>query len=360
MFKYKTIYDDLVLKINNGEYNNSILPTELEITKNYNVSRITAQKAFEMLESAGLITRIPGKGSILARNNTTIQRQENKDKLIGVVMCDIDSAFGQSLLLAIEQTAASHGYNIIFKRTHDNQENEERILNKLVEIGVSGIIIQICHGDFTKTLMRLSSNDFPIVSIDRRTSRLPICSVTSNNRKITMDITDYLFSLGHQNISFISSSPVGTSSLSKRLDGFKQSYINRGLSLEQNNLLLDLNSPITHDKKHKDEDIEIIIKHLLDNPKITAIIASERYVAALVRQAIAAINKKCPDDYSLICFDHEELFEDTPMITHVSQDQIRIGTEAFNLVKNLIDGNKEIRRFEVASKLIIGSTTAMR
>lgn len=355
MFKYEIVYNDLIKKINDGEYNNRMLPTEAEITANYGVSRITAQKAFEILEKDKLIVRVAGKGTMLLKRPAA---SNDSKKLIGVVMCDIDSAFGMELLLSIEDEANKHGYSIILKRSHDNPTTEDEILTELNSMSVSGIIIQNCHGDFTKGLMRLSCSDFPLVSVDRRTSRLPICSVTSDNSQAMMVATEYLFQLGHNNILLLSANPNGTSSLSRRIEGFRQSFINNKKQLTQYSLLTNLSSPLTLKKEDEAHDCEAIKRRLEQCPETTAIIACERRVAALAQRVIASMNKSCPNDYSLVCFDHEESYDGNGVITHVKQDQASIGKKAVEMLIAVIDGNKEIRREEVPSQLVIGTSTS--
>ena len=62
---YLKIYNDLLAGIKNGTYAlGSRLPSEKELSSNYDVSRITSKKALEMLAEQNMITRMPGKGSM--------------------------------------------------------------------------------------------------------------------------------------------------------------------------------------------------------------------------------------------------------------------------------------------------------
>lgn len=56
------------------------LPTEKEISEEFNVSRMTVNKAISTLVTKGLVTRTAGKGSFVQKNNnTTIE----KDMMVG-------------------------------------------------------------------------------------------------------------------------------------------------------------------------------------------------------------------------------------------------------------------------------------
>lgn len=66
MNKFREIFLDLEQKILNGEYPpQSLLPSENQLIKVYNVSRETVRKALNLLKDAGYIQKKQGKGSIV-------------------------------------------------------------------------------------------------------------------------------------------------------------------------------------------------------------------------------------------------------------------------------------------------------
>lgn len=65
---YRRIHDDLQRKIEAGEYKpGDRLPSELELTRQYGVSRITSRQALDLLCSEGLLIRRQGMGSFVTR-----------------------------------------------------------------------------------------------------------------------------------------------------------------------------------------------------------------------------------------------------------------------------------------------------
>lgn len=74
MPKYLIIYHDLQEKILDREYKEKdILPSETELQKLYNVSRITVRKAMEKLQQQGFIKKIPGVGTTVISNKNVLE-----------------------------------------------------------------------------------------------------------------------------------------------------------------------------------------------------------------------------------------------------------------------------------------------
>lgn len=352
---YESIYTNLKKRINSGEFDNgNLLPTEKSLQEEFNVSRITVKQAYSKLSEEGIITRIPGKGTILkSRKNT------ERNKFIGLALCDFDSTFGERLIKSIEKNAQKEGYSIILKRSFDNHKIEGRVLNELIQAGVKGIIIQNCHGDFTKNLIELSVLDFPLVSVDRYAQGLLIPSVTSDNFSASANATEMLLKKGHKQILFTTSNPKSSSTLTERSEGFKQAHINLSISLSEANFISDLVSPIT--KNHNDiiKDIAKIKKHICNN-NFTAIIAADRFSAELCAMAVKKSGKSFPDDYEMICFDYEDLFLSQSNYTHILQNEEKMGKICIEQIIKKINREEPVMRSIIESELIIGNSTKNR
>lgn len=71
---YKHVYNKLKDSIINGEYTiNSKLPSETDLQKNFDVSRITIRRAVEMLQTEGYVEKYPGVGTIVEDNRQVIK-----------------------------------------------------------------------------------------------------------------------------------------------------------------------------------------------------------------------------------------------------------------------------------------------
>lgn len=95
----------MILKqIDTGEYPpGGRLPSEKELEKLYHVSRITAQKAMNLLAEDGRIVRLPGKGSFVIDNAAGISSASaEKQPLIGLILDEFSPSFAYHILHSIQ------------------------------------------------------------------------------------------------------------------------------------------------------------------------------------------------------------------------------------------------------------------
>ncbi len=340
---YEKIYEDLKEKILSGDFSDgSLLPTEKALQEKYCVSRITVKHAYQLLEEQGFIERIPGKGTVLKP-----KKQKSNEQMIGVVLCDFDSSFGENLIKSIELSAMEYGYRLILARSFNNHKNESKILSDFISIGVSGIIIQNCHGAFTKNLVKLFVKEFPVVSVDRFSKSLLIPSVSSDNFSAGEMLADFLLKKGHKSVLFASSAPESTSTLTDRLSGFQKAFMNKNLPIQPHCLLTNLQSPVNRNKEFEDDDMKKIA-NAVSQSGCTAIVAGEYFVADLCERAR---NEFALGDIETVCFDHPDTLGGEYRFTHINQNEEEIGKNAVAQLFSIIDGNGADLRTVIPPKL---------
>ena len=315
---YQKIYNDLVEKITNGDYQEGDrIPSEKELAEEYNVSRITSKKALEMMAGRKLITRAPGKGSFVRNGKSPEweQKVENSDLsdpsqrkpiLFGFLIPDFSESFGTTLLSGAEQEGAQKDCYLIVKKSYGRQDVEEKALNALLELGVAGIIIMPVHGElYSRKILELALNGFPIVSVDRCMNGIPISFVGTNNNAASEKATDFMLGLGHNHISILSPPYQNTSTVYDRVQGFIKSHAQHGIEIDDSIWRTDLTStlPGKDSDKSRQEDISKIAELLRDNPDITCLYALEYNIALLAMRAAKSMGKRVPEDLSIVCFD---------------------------------------------------------
>ncbi len=84
--RYQQIADDLLEKLRNGTHPvGSMLPTEVELSGQYSVSRYTVREALRLLEAMGLVDRRQGAGTTVAASDPDerfVQEMTSVDELL--------------------------------------------------------------------------------------------------------------------------------------------------------------------------------------------------------------------------------------------------------------------------------------
>ena len=355
---YQNIYNYLLEEIAKGKFSaGDRLPTELELSKQFGVSRITSKKALNMLEEAGYIVRFRAKGSFVTNVKPIVADLIPKKSLIGVVLSEIADDFGQRTLYSIEKTCKELGYHLILKFSYESLDLETGAIKELADLGVAGILIQAVQGEYyNEAILRIALEKKNLVFIDRKMSGIPIPSIISNNVEGARQGTGYLFQLGHKNIAAYTINPIkGTSALEDRWEGYCKAFMEAKMPINTS-FLCTLNEDYIVPTLKPEKIIE---DHLSRHQEITAAIAFNYRTAYQIKAAAETIGKRVPQDFSIVCFDMPSSLIGSPPFTCLYQDEDDMGKRAVNSLHDLIQGKRELEAvIAVPEKLIIGHSTA--
>ncbi|WP_175639478.1 GntR family transcriptional regulator [Metabacillus schmidteae] len=370
---YEQIYDYIIEQVNKGFLNyGDRVPSEKELSDKFNVSRITSKKALDLLAQNLIIERIRGKGSFVSKRsneeqeyelvNTSISNESEKRYTVALVIPGFSDNFGTTLVKAIERACTEKNANLIIRQTHGKIEEEEKAIKQLVNDSVDGLIIFPVHGEnYNVELLKLSLKNFPLVLVDRYLKGIPASSVCTDNRLASEQITNYLFTLGHQNIGFISSSPIGTSAIEERIQGFQLAYSKQGIQLKQEFMLLSLLNSLDQEQDNESlfkTNYEIIKKFIQSTPSITAFVACEYDWAILITKVLQDLGHQIPTDYSLVCFDSPTHPFKRPDYTHIKQSEGDIANKAVDILYEHISlGKKDPKHIVIDFTFLEGLST---
>ncbi|WP_071131550.1 LacI family DNA-binding transcriptional regulator [Enterococcus timonensis] len=133
------------------------------------------------------------------------QAQSLKSKrsyLIGVVVADISNIYSSFLLKGIGDVLKQSDYQMIIIDAGNSIEQENRLLRKLLDQGIEGIILQ-------PSCPRTSQYDFliqqniPLILVDRETEPNQWPVITMNNVEATSKITNYILEKNYEKIAVV-------------------------------------------------------------------------------------------------------------------------------------------------------------
>jgi len=208
--KYVQLYSNITDAIRNGTYSSGDkLPPELDLAKQYGISRQTVRLALEKLENDGFISKLQGSGSYITDSSLTLK----KTMRIGVITTYISTYIFPLILRGIENVAASNHYSLMLSATNNSIAKEREILHNISENSVDGIIVE-----GTKTALpnpnlsfykALADKNIPLVFINGYYPALldehhdKIVYAVTEDYQGSYDLTLDLVKMGHRSIGGI-------------------------------------------------------------------------------------------------------------------------------------------------------------
>ncbi|GAA1482186.1 GntR family transcriptional regulator [Gordonia sinesedis] len=124
---YRTLADELRSRIAQGDYRDNVrLPTELELAREFGLSRQTVRRAFLELVAEGAVFRVPGRGTFAREAAPRYLRQFGSIEDLMNLSADTEMEVLDPPLRTIDLDAAGRLrldtdvlYRIVFRRFHD-------------------------------------------------------------------------------------------------------------------------------------------------------------------------------------------------------------------------------------------------
>lgn len=336
------------------------IPTENDLVKQYNVSRMTARNALDLLVNKNLIERFPGRGSFVIDNTNRSNSSTNIPQTIGVIVPKIAPSFGMELLSELSKTADANNFNLLYTETQNNSfADEARAIQRMRQVAQGLIVWPIPGKVIGNEILKLIIDNYPVVLLDRYIKDVDASYIVTNNQTATTLALEHIVKLGHKHICLVPKENVTDTSIQDRLNSAK-SFIETNEKADWTMLLthgINYNDAeaVSHEKQNLMESIKTL---LAEHPQTTAFFVTEYYPATLLYEALTELGYQVPKDFSIVCYDSPTFFGDNVVhFTHIQQDEPAIAKDAFNMLLKLMDNKRDtIQKFEKA-KLVLGDTT---
>lgn len=201
--KYQRIARSLGERIHEGEYApGEALPSEVALSEEYEVNRLTLRKALEVLEEAGKVTRHRGRGTFVKPAG----ERRGSDKL--VYIGETESHFYRDLYLAICREAQAQGDAAVgySPGQEEGSPAQSPHLRKLLK-DASGVI---CDADHWADVLPAIPEDLPVVRLCRSYPESPARRgersgyvVAADGLRAAQLATRHLTGLGHRRIGYL-------------------------------------------------------------------------------------------------------------------------------------------------------------
>ena len=314
-------------QIKDGIQNGSIvdkLPGERVLAKELNVSYMTVRKAIAELTEEGVLQKFTTKGTFVSSKKISPKLTNN----IGFFLDEdikegISSPYYSLVFKALEKAVKRNGYNMLLFSDFDD-------LNPLKnQKKIDGVII-CCFPRLEDRIQEIKKY-VPIVLLDNIASDKSLPSITIDNYNSCSRSTEYLWSLGHRRIGFISGL-LDSDVCKDRLLGYTSALSRLG-SEEDKSLIYKGDYSYGSGEKGG--------KYFVSLPQpATAIICANDSMAIGAMKVIREMGLRIPEDISVIGFDDIEVSSRVfPTLTTNAAPIKEMADKSVEILLSEIDGN---------------------
>ncbi|MEV6965123.1 LacI family DNA-binding transcriptional regulator [Hamadaea sp. NPDC051192] len=278
------------------------------------------------------------------------RRKAHRGHLMDLVINELDSAWGLSILTAVEQVAEAAGLSLVVSVVHNRSSLTRRWLGAVTSRGSLGAILVL--SDLTaEQQAELRRRTLPFVVVDGVNQPPPgVPSVGATNFSGAYNATDHLIGLGHRRVGAIGG-PEQLLCSRARVAGYRAALEAAGLPADRD---LVRYANFQHDGGMRTAQQLLALP---DRP--TAVFAGNDQQATGVYEAARIAGLRIPDDLSVIGFDDLHYAEWTsPPLTTMRQPLFEMGTTAAQILLRLINGERlDAPRIELATELVLRAST---
>lgn len=291
------------------------------------VSRVLngkADVAIETIEKVeGVIHELGYASSLAARG-----MRSHRTNVIGMIMPDVATPYCASIMRGVNSAIARLDKDLLIYTSGSGLKESiayhERSYVSFLNGGITDGVIVV-----TPTATDFATHA-PVVIIDPNNESPDLPAISATNREGALSAMNYLISLGHRRIGFITGR-MELVSTNQRLQGYKDGLLAAGIPLDKD--LIEIGDYTT-------EEAVVCTHRLLSlSNRPTAIFAANDMSSKGVYQAAKEAGLQIPKDLSVIGFDNlPESSLMVPALTTVDQFVEDIGTIATQMVVKLVQG----------------------
>jgi LacI family transcriptional regulator len=288
------------------------------INRRYGVAPDTSQRVQDVIND------LQYESSLVARS-----LRSHRTNVVGILVSEFEP-FSTEILKGVSQAVGGTGYELLAYsgdgRVATAPGWERSYLSRLSGTLIDGaILVTPSAVDFDSSV--------PVVVIDPHAGPSDLPTVHSDNFKGALVATEHLLSMGHRRIGFLGGRP-GLESSRLREEGYQTALLNAGVHVDPELMRVG---------GYRRQSAHAPAHELLSLPRRpTAIFAANDLSAMATMDVAGELDLVVPDDVSVVGFDNvPESALTIPPLTTVSQQIQRMGSEALDLLIDLMNGTAE-------------------
>jgi LacI family transcriptional regulator len=257
----------------------------------------------------------------------------HKSKTIGVIIPERINNFFAQVIDGIEEITQHYGYHLLVYNSHEDVEQEKKIISYLLGGRVDAIVMSVSSQTSSmEHLLLVQQQGIPIIFFDRVANDLHTTKFITNDYQSGYQATRHLIENGCRKIFFLLLSKeitIGKERLRGYLDAIKAS----DLPFREDWVI-----QCYQEEKH---NLELFKSFLYPMDRPDGILSSVEKLAITAYHAIKQTKLRIPEDIKLITFSNMKIADLlNPPLSTISQPAYEIGRECANLLMNNLTKSK--------------------
>ncbi len=265
-------------------------------------------------------------------NHVARSLKTSKTRTLGIIVPDMTISFFPQLIRGAEEAARLVDYSLIAVNSDDDGERQKNLLSLLRSQRVEGVLLVVAAAPTPLNQISLMIDaGIPVVCLDRIPDRVPVDTVSVEDREAAEIGVRHLLDMGHKRIAIVTG-PLALKNERRRLQGYREAIEAAGMAVDEE---------LIWPGNLRAADVTSTCRDRLLNAakRPDALFCTNGPTALGVLRAFKECGLKTPDDIAFATFDEltvEDLF--SPSITTVVQPAYDIGHRAAELLLDRING----------------------
>lgn len=281
------------------------------------------------------------------RDRGAANLRSRTSQTIGLVFCEITNPFYSELIAGIDSVLDRNGRIAFIAHSAEDPERQDRLIHRLREQNVDGIILSAAEGTDPQIIARLRGWHLPCVQTLRHVGRARSDYVGPAIEAGVEMAVEYLIRAGHRRIAYIGAARE-TSPTRERLVGFETALRRHGLP----------KGPIVRCPPTREDGARAVRALLAGDDPPTGAVCYNDVCAFGVVLGLMEAGRRPQKDFGVVGFDNiADAALVRPALTTIAIDPHRIGEESANLLlRRIADPAGRPERVIMPSRLIVRDT----
>jgi DNA-binding LacI/PurR family transcriptional regulator len=278
--------------------------------------------------------------------------RSRKSRLLGVVVSTVTNPVFGRVLLALEEQAHAHGFDLLLGHSLNDPAREEHVIRRMLSRHVEGLLVSPVYRlqPAAPVYEELQRRNVKTVLLGHRA---PFCerfiAVETADFEASRQLTAHLLELGHRRIAYLAG-PVISPANRERLEGYKAAL--RDAGLEPDDRL------VFHAGTTIEEGQQAAALLVQESARPTALMAVNDLVAIGAATFLLNQGWSIPRDISVAGFGNILLAEHfRAPLTTVRQPKLRLGRAAFEMLQRLLKG-EPAQSVRLPAEVVVRQSTA--